>query len=467
MRESLINGIINKKQQTQGSGWNIEGVVRFEVKSFLVAVPMGSTTYGTYCDYPTNLNGIDSIINFQSNGDCVRTAMLIHFEKENFKKARRHLAKQSVLKSAANKKFDFPADINVPIALEDFDRLEKLTNTNFWIYQVKRKRCKGRYKLRLTRVGNNPNVPPDRYIYLCQINDENHVALIDDVQNFIRSARLGNYTRYARFCTVYFQIVGRDYERHYQQCVNFEGCQNVVLPNPDKTYKFTAIDAPSKAPFVAYYYTEGKLIPTDEITNSVHKHEIISYMYCILDHEGMTRAVKIQTGGANLGEDMIKNLFDDYKKLFREFSPTLFRKPVLTSEDSQKYKATNNCDQCHHLFDQKDHKRMRHHDWKVEPVINVGRIVKGNFIGALCLRCNIQVTEKRQTLPCIAHNSSNYDVRFILDGNTNEHTTSILSKTGDSYIKVDVNQKYLNNDKKLFRLRFMDSLNFLNGGSIH
>ena len=95
-----------------------------------------------------------------------------------------------------------------------------MTNTNLWIYQVKRKRSKGRYKL---RVGNNPNVPSDRTIYLSQINNENHVALIDDVQKVIRSAPLGNYTRDSRFCTVCFQEVGGDYKRHYEQLLILMG----------------------------------------------------------------------------------------------------------------------------------------------------------------------------------------------------------------------------------------------------
>ena len=87
------------------------------------------------------------------------------------------------------------------------------------------------------------------------------------------------------------------------------------------------------------------------------------------------------------------------------------------------------------------------------------RTNRRNFVGALCESCNFLIIEKQKTLPCIAHNEGRYDIRYVIDGITDE-TTEIIWKSGDNFISVKLTEKYGENYKK-YSLNFVDSFNFL------
>ena len=103
--------------------------------------------------------------------------------------------------------------------------------------------------------------------------------------------------------------------------------------------------------------------------------------------------------------------------------------------------------------------KHRHHNWsqKVERN-NEGNILKGNYVGALCLICNINVTEKQNILPRFARFSGRYDTKFLSQGIKNQETY-IISKPGDKFAFVKVTEK---SDKhRKFSLNFVDGFNFL------
>ena len=55
------------------------------------------------------------------------------------------------------------------------------------------------------------------------------------------------------------------------------------------------------------------------------------------------------------------------------------------------------------------------------------------------MTCNINFTGKQNILPCLAHSSEKYDVKFALEGITNQETY-VISELGESYVSNNVTE---------------------------
>ena len=70
--------------------------------------------------------------------------------------------------------FTFPENISKRVSIHDFVKIEKATEATIWLYQfVKQGKS---HDIRLFRKRNNTSVHPDRVIYLCQIEDIDHIV---------------------------------------------------------------------------------------------------------------------------------------------------------------------------------------------------------------------------------------------------------------------------------------------------
>ena len=72
-----------------------------------------------------------------------------------------------------------------------------------------------------------------------------------------------------------------------------------------------------KVPFVCCFDTESVLIPNNDVKNSTHRHDIVSYKYVIVHKDSNIAASKLETGGKNLGRRMIHNITANSKKKLR------------------------------------------------------------------------------------------------------------------------------------------------------
>ena len=80
--------------------------------------------------------------------------------------------------------------------------------------------------------------------------------------------------------------------------------------------------------------------------------------------------------------------------------------------------------------------KVRHHQWSRKIIYDENKKhLNGNYIGALCSQCNFRISEKQRTLPCFGHNAGKYDIKFVIDGITDEKT-DVISKPGENYISV-------------------------------
>ena len=119
--------------------------------------------------------------------------------------------------------------------------------------------------------------------------------------------------------------------------------------------------------------------------------------------------------GSDVGEQMLDKVEEIITKHREKLRDQRFLRPSLTRQDQIHFDNQTHCMFCQVSFASLGSSRYkhRHHDHKVAPVTKTvigknGRtreiVVKGNYAGASCHRCNWQVTNLRNSVVCLFHN---------------------------------------------------------------
>ena len=87
----MICGKENKyNNEVEGSGWIDLGIRSMRICCYRRGIKMSKKRYkkfGNYVPYQSNLNGGTFVLNVNTEkNDCVRTAMVLHFIKDKYKK---------------------------------------------------------------------------------------------------------------------------------------------------------------------------------------------------------------------------------------------------------------------------------------------------------------------------------------------------------------------------------------------
>ena len=210
----------------EGSGWVVSGIGNLRVDYYKTTRNMKS--YGSYVEWPKGVPGSKHVVNIRTTNDCVKLSMVAHFCHQEVQKLKNCQREAVVYKKKVGDYFNFPTDIPTPISIENFDKIEKQTLTDIWLYQVSKN--DKTHSIRLLRKGKNSSAPPNRVIHLCQIDDSDHLVLIKNIEPFIRCIRPSNYSKKeiesGRFCKICFSYMKTNrYSRHYNQCLQFKGYQ--------------------------------------------------------------------------------------------------------------------------------------------------------------------------------------------------------------------------------------------------
>ena len=100
-------------------------------------------------------------------------------------------------------------------------------------------------------------------------------------------------------------------------------------------------------------------------------------------------------GCEDIAERLQQSILDKYRSKCQKFRKGLCEKAYLTSEDERKHKHKNQCMVCKIEIDPGDLKTHKHHDWTIKPVIVAdNKVIKGNYVGALCMNCDIKILER-------------------------------------------------------------------------
>ena len=452
-----------EKGEIEGSGWSIK-----DIEEIIVSVAKDHHTLKKYGSsskmykYPVKCPGLFDIINIDTESDCVQLHMIAHFEHLENKSASKKAKSHRHYRNKIGKYFTFPENIESFVKLEDFNKIEKATNTNIILYKLSH--SKNNFQLSLLRKGGNKDVEPSRYIHLCQLLDEDHVFLITNIQHYINLVKYGRFNRLnreksiCRFCMA--KICKKKITKHEEICTTFKSTATVEMPSPNQEYKFSAYNATLFSKYICIYDTETYFEKSSDNANGEHK--LLAYSYIILSRENDIVKKKISVKETNQSSDqlsieMVSSIEKDFSELYDEYKKSFNRKPLLTVEEEQKHQDCTACEICNKKFGEKLIKH-RHHCWDVEVEMEGSRVVKGNYLATLCPNCNMRISLKYSTFAVVAHNGGRFDSKFVLDGYERKKFTGIdiTPKSGENFMSITMYSK------KGFKLNFIDSLNFLN-----
>ena len=170
---------------------------------------------------------------------------------------------------------------------------------------------------------------------------------------------------------------------------------------------------------------------------------------------------KQQLGYHAIIHDKVQDIFPNrltylIGKYSREVENELCTEASLTDEEEEGFMKSTRCDRCNKAFVYtKKGGKHRHHCHHTFPIKDAnGIVLKGNYIGALCNKCNWKASDKRKQASCVMHNATNYDLNMLIKGLTNDveriKKITVLPKGNTGYINV----KYEN-------ASFIDSCSFI------
>ena len=190
--------------------------------------------------------------------------------------------------------------------------------------------------------------------------------------------------------------------------------------------------------YCSYFDFETIQNPPEGI-NQARNHKAAMYAYVIDDRNG-----KVITQRSFAGEDCVQHFLTSILKDWERIRNSEVKYPIsMSNEQEEDFQRACNCAQCEVPFKNLKQKH-RHHDHSKR---------YNNYLGALCLLCNLSNRDRNNELTCIAHNGNAFDMMLILKESSPTTRFSILPKSVNEFHEVVV-EKYL---------RFIDSKNFLNG----
>ena len=416
--------------------------------------------------WPRDAPGFKSIVNINTDRDCVELSMVAAFHHNQVKF---HRSRASHYINARKKYFTFPPEVPTPVSFEHFPLIERKTKTSIFIYKLSK--YKTQFEINIIRKGSNKNVGEDRHVYLCLIENSAHICAIKNIQTFIQVMRHKNNKGHSLFeskhCIYCFtQVKLEKFQQHLYMCQEFTGEINVRTPK-DKQMRFSAHAATEKSEFSCYYDVESVLSPVHNGGSVKNVHTMSCYGYIIVNSKNEIQRFKTRVG-QNLESDLIKSMIQDYTELMTEFTKSWDIIPCLTESEKIAHKNATHCKICEKEFT-KEKPSHRHHSWTKKVICNPdGTIKNSNYLAALCSNCNMKITLKRNNMNTFAHNASGYDSKFILKGATDNFFAEprILSKSAEKYIQIIVkpetearkeNEVY----KPVYGICFNDSYSFL------
>ena len=438
----------------EGSGWVFRGVSRV---TFWVTKPKKLGALGKRGNAKDRPNDYDHrgqfyIFNPLEEVNCVMQCLgaykilkarpnLVHETKPVT-----HQVKVDILEKGTNTpeklrnlklKFD---DRERHIIFDELSTIEEKNNVRIFIYVIdkipnEKPGKEERHEIIVART--SPQKEGD-FIPLIMINGE-HTALITHFDNFIGRVKRENRNSEAKFyCPncLWGMKTKVELRRHIKNdCFS---TTTIEMPPPGSIKKFKAHNKTHLTRYISFVDFET-IQPHREDNNRARDHKAIMYNYVIVDRNGKIESTK-QGSGPSCVPDFLSTIKRDWKMIRdREV-----KHPIsMTRKTLQQFKDAEVCATCERTFKSNKDKH-RHHDHSKD---------RDNYLGALCLLCNIACKDSISRLTVIAHNGLSFDIMLILKESLKETKFSILPKTTNHFHEVKIDDD----------LRFIDSRNFLNG----
>jgi hypothetical protein len=245
--------------------------------------------------------------------------------------------------------------------------------------------------------------------------------------------------------------------KHLEKCSRRIG-QREVLPTPEEAVKeFSDWSKMLSPPFVMYADIEVILEKPEEEGRVLQTHVPCAVGSYLVAHKGLNRQQFPVV--VNSGRTCVQDFCMELDTLVREiyaYNMVNCKKPqIKTPETEAQYAAATVCEYCKATFSDAV-KKVWHHDH-----------ITGEFVAALCQRCNTRIRQPLAVLPIFFHNLRNYDMHAMCIEGFSQMKGWILkpiAQTKEKYITLTAKTEVGRDEAGhaiFFEIRFVDSYQFL------
>ena len=445
----LSDRIYNLLFATAESGWQIDEMEVFKVAYHHVynrarigdfSVEYPDTRGKKFIFNPPTQNKLDD----NCLPKCLAAQMIKHKRYKNQERTRwDHIAK--MLEDPKNIPKHLKTDGLTRLSFDNLSGVEKLNQMKINCYRLEKDANSHHHEIRLMKRGNKNYAGNICNLLFYKYKNESkncfswHVFLIKvHIQRFLRNfmqVRLGETGKICNFCfnPVRDSEVLKEHKTNY--CMNRGLNSRIIYPKENEFVRFRNWIRCQKTPIVAFTDFECGLI---KAPNGTKIHLPLIYALVVVDTERM----EVLKHTVYRGLDCVDHFLDNIKAFWKEYNPRKNSVKYgidMTIENQREFMLSDKCFICKRTFIQGE--KTAHHDHLIE---------KQNYIGALCNRCNLQITVQ-QNLTVVAHNA-NYDISLILKHASNTHGIQVITQ------KSDMKYFYLSVDK---RIKLVDSYQIL------
>ena len=451
---SEINERMEILQDVEGSGWVFEGIENIEI----LTVPYEPLRGSKYIELPEYIANKKAVINIKNKDeDCFKWCVLraLNPKKENPNRVDKQLR-------AAEKSINMDG-ISIPTKIDDITKFEK-QNLDIAIVV-----------LGLNENGKVNTIRISEYTYdrkylvvlflITDLEKDFHYTLVSHPSRLI-SPQFSKTKEKIHICWNCLNVFYKEekFQYHKEQCM-LNKTQNIIMPEEGSMVKFKKYKNTVKFPFVVYADIECKttkletpdLNPESSYTIKTQYHEPASYVFRFVSYNQLVMENKTLI---YVGEDCMDNLVEELEYLVSVIYNKPQAKPIYEREDKIKQANSHVCHLCGKEFTS-----------NYNPKVADFEYFTGEYLGASHKLCK---NTKPDFIPIFFHNLAGYDSHLFitkLASNFRGEKVDVIPTNEQKYIsftkhsQVGIYKDKLGKEHNIyFKLRFVDSLKFMNAG---
>ena len=452
---SELNEQMEKLQDVVGSGWIFEGIKNIEI----LTVPYFPLRGAKYLELPDFIAKRKAVVNIKNKDeDCFKWCILraLNPKKENPSRVDKELREAE---DSINM-----VGISSPTKIDDIPKFEK-QNENIAVVVLGLNEEGKIITLRNSKFINNMNVKVIVLFLITDYEKNFHYTLVTQPSRLI-SPQYSSHGDKIYICWNCINIFHKEdkYNFHIEQCY-LNKPQNIVMPEKGSVVKFRNYKNTYWFPFVVYADIEcmtekletPDLNPDSSYTIKTQSHKPISYVIRFISYNQLVIENKTLI---YVGDDCMDKLVEELEYLVSLIYNKPEAKQIYEREDKIKQANSHVCHVCGFEFTNNFNPKVANFEY-----------FTGEYLGACHKKCR---NKKPYFMPIFFHNLAGYDSHLFitkLANNFNGEKVDVIPTNEQKYIsfikstQVDVKKDKDGKDYNVyFKLRFVDSLKFMNAG---
>ncbi|CAG7728477.1 unnamed protein product, partial [Allacma fusca] len=463
-----------------GSGWTIVNIESLEIKIGEIRLIRDVSGAGYLAMPVPNKSGF---VNFRNKNDkcflyCIAASM---FTDEERRKTGKPVSKKS---QGIWEKYFSRLDtngVNFPVNIQtDVPIFESNNNVGISVLGYRRgqicvlRTCSTQFKKKITLFLIEKKMIEEK---VC------HYVLVTNTSKFLCNGR-----RVKQFiCETCFRSFTSQTMKDDHKCGKVQVTE--TLPKEGEQIEFKRMEMSIPYPFVLYYDFECFSDPLNankgESTTLNYEYKAASYSLCLV-YSGKSgpevRAFEYYDGPKPIHHFYDRIFYHSQNVLSEIRSTNNFISP--SAEEIDRHNRASHCEFCHRLFSTGNEMDVVDENKRGKPVVKCyhHNHQTGKYLHPLCQGCNLKIKYKKE-LVCVAHNSSKFDVHFLLQHLNSplfdSKDVNVIAKGGEKIIQLEITAKNMyipglrrtldKNDcnqfcgGKIVKVRLIDSYQFLPG----